>query len=69
VQVLRDLFAAAIECLRRNGYEQTSVNDIMMAAHVSRRTFYEAFTDRAECFAWVRSTMDAAVLNAPRHAP
>jgi AcrR family transcriptional regulator len=43
---LLDGMAAAI---RRAGYPETTVADIVREAHTSRRTFYAHFADRQEC--------------------
>jgi AcrR family transcriptional regulator len=43
---LLDGLAAAI---RRGGYAETTVADIVREAHTSRRTFYAHFADRQEC--------------------
>jgi AcrR family transcriptional regulator len=43
---LLDGMAAAI---RRGGYSETTVADIVREAHTSRRTFYAHFADRQEC--------------------
>jgi AcrR family transcriptional regulator len=43
---LLDGMAAAI---RRGGYAETTVADIVREAHTSRRTFYAHFADRQEC--------------------
>jgi AcrR family transcriptional regulator len=48
--VTRDrLMQAMAESLIEKGYNDTVVADIVGRAHVSRRTFYEEFSDRGEC--------------------
>ena len=36
-------------CVAEKGYFETTSADVVRAASVSRRTFYEHFTDKAEC--------------------
>jgi AcrR family transcriptional regulator len=45
------LLAAAVRAIEELGYPDTSVADITSRARVSRRTFYELFSDREECLA------------------
>ncbi len=45
-RILAGMFAAVAE----NGLAATSVADVVSRSGVSRRTFYEAFADRDECF-------------------
>jgi AcrR family transcriptional regulator/DNA-binding MarR family transcriptional regulator len=45
------LLAAAVRAVEELGYPDTSVADITSRARVSRRTFYELFSDREECLA------------------
>lgn len=46
----RRLLLAIVELLAEEGVEATTVGSISRRAGVSRRTFYEAFEDREECF-------------------
>lgn len=49
--VTRDrLLLALSESIVEKGFADTVVADIVKRARVSRRTFYEEFSDRAECF-------------------
>ncbi|MFT4049343.1 MAG: TetR/AcrR family transcriptional regulator [Solirubrobacterales bacterium] len=49
--VTRDrLLLAMAESLMEKGFAGTVVADIVKRARVSRRTFYEEFADRGECF-------------------
>src|SRR3984957_20165449 len=41
---------AMIEALATNGYEHTSVKQVVGLAGVSRRSFYEQFANKQECF-------------------
>ena len=47
------LLAAAVRALEEQGYEHASVAHITRRARVSRRTFYELFTNREQCIAAV----------------
>lgn len=44
------LLAAMIESIVEDGYQNTTVADIVRRAKTSRRTFYEHFASREECF-------------------
>lgn len=49
--LVRDrLLLAMAESIVEKGLDQTVVADIVRIARVSRRTFYEEFADRGECF-------------------
>jgi AcrR family transcriptional regulator len=41
---------AMLECVGRDGYEATTVPQVVATARVSRNAFYEFFHDKAECF-------------------
>lgn len=44
------MYGAMIESVSRKGYAKTSVADVIALAGVSRRAFYEHFTNKASCF-------------------
>jgi AcrR family transcriptional regulator len=44
------MFGAMIEAVALNGYEGTSVRHVIGLAGVSRRAFYEQFSNKQECF-------------------
>ena len=44
------MHGAMIEAVARNGYEGTSVKQVVGLAGVSRRSFYEQFANKQECF-------------------
>jgi AcrR family transcriptional regulator len=44
------LLAATAQAVAAQGYGRTNVADIIAVAGVSRRTFYEHFADKEECF-------------------
>lgn len=54
-------YRALAEEASKRGYVQTSVADILQCAGMSRRTFYELFTSREDCFL---QAYDAAVARA-----
>lgn len=44
------IHGAMVEAVSRNGYEHVSVKDVISLAAVSRRSFYEQFANREDCF-------------------
>jgi AcrR family transcriptional regulator len=44
------LIAALAEAIKQKGYRETTVADIVAGARTSRRTFYQHFADRGDCF-------------------
>src|ERR1041385_4860521 len=44
------MHGAMIEAVAANGYERTSVKQVVGLAGVSRRSFYEQFANKQECF-------------------
>ncbi|HEX7059288.1 MAG TPA: TetR/AcrR family transcriptional regulator [Solirubrobacterales bacterium] len=44
------IITALVDTVAAKGYNATTVADITKAASVSRRTFYEHFKDKADCF-------------------
>ncbi|MBB4663337.1 TetR/AcrR family transcriptional regulator [Conexibacter arvalis] len=44
------MLLAVAEAVAEQGYATTTVADIIARARLSRRTFYEHFTDKEECF-------------------
>ena len=60
------MIAAMAETVAAKGYAATTVADVVARAGVSRKTFYEHFADREECFLdrlrtwpWKRSSRSA----------
>src|SRR5437660_740182 len=41
---------AMLECVAREGYETTTVPQVVATARVSRNAFYELFKDKTDCF-------------------
>ncbi|EWC59975.1 Transcriptional regulator, TetR family [Actinokineospora spheciospongiae] len=54
------LVAAILDVVAVKGYPATTVNDVVVRAEVSRRTFYEHFDGKEACFL---AAFDAAVLD------
>ena len=44
------IYGAMIEAVAQHGYERTSVKQVIGLAGVSRRSFYEQFANKEECF-------------------
>ncbi len=44
------IYGAMVEAVARSGYERTSVKQVIGLAGVSRRSFYEQFSNKEECF-------------------
>lgn len=44
------LLEAMVEAVAKSGYAEASVADVIAIAGVSRKTFYEHFTDKEDCF-------------------
>ena len=53
------LLAALASCVAEHGYNATTISQITAAASVSRRTFYEHFDGKEECFAAAYEALDA----------
>ncbi|HEY7256487.1 MAG TPA: TetR/AcrR family transcriptional regulator [Solirubrobacterales bacterium] len=52
------LLAALASCVARDGYNATTIGRITSAASVSRRTFYEHFDGKEECFLAAYEALD-----------
>jgi AcrR family transcriptional regulator len=59
----RRAVAAMAEAVGEQGYADTTVEDVLSRARMSRRTFYQLFRNREECFL---ATYDAALEEAMR---
>ncbi len=44
------IYGAMVEAVAQNGYERTSVKQVIGLAGVSRRSFYEQFANKEQCF-------------------
>jgi AcrR family transcriptional regulator/DNA-binding MarR family transcriptional regulator len=62
------LLAAAIKAVDELGYTDTSVSDVTNRARVSRRTFYELFSNREECLIAVLEDVVALIAEEVSHA-
>lgn len=59
---------AMVEIVAQRGYHETSVSDVISAAGVSRKTFYEQFPDKEGCFLAVYDELAARGLKAAEEA-
>ncbi len=62
------LLAAAIRAVDELGYADTTVSDVTNRARVSRRTFYELFSNREECLIAVLEDVVALIAEEVSHA-
>jgi AcrR family transcriptional regulator len=62
------LLAAAVKAVDELGYADTSVSDVTNRARVSRRTFYELFSNREECLIAVLEDVVALIAEEVSHA-
>jgi AcrR family transcriptional regulator len=46
-----------LELVSKQGYETSTVSDVITLIGMSRKTFYEHFEDRRSCFMWVAETV------------
>jgi len=61
------ILAGACEAIETVGYARMTVAEIISRARVSRKTFYDAFADRDDCFlALLEETLDRAAFLARR---
>lgn len=58
------LLRATAACVSARGYRNTTIADIVRAAHTSRSAFYEHFTDKEDCFLEAYQQMAAAFIQA-----
>jgi AcrR family transcriptional regulator len=56
------LLEAMAESVTRKGYAQTTIADVARHARVSKRTFYENFADKEECFLATYAALSEAAL-------
>lgn len=62
------MLLAVAEAVAEQGYATTTVADIIARARLSRRTFYEHFTDKEECFLAAYDTVVEQMLAGVGHA-
>lgn len=62
------ILIGAAEAFGRNGYADTSVEDVLRAAGVSRRTFYRFFRNKDDVFAQLYETATLLFVQAMRNA-
>ncbi len=62
------MLLAVAEAVAEQGYPATTVADIIARARLSRRTFYEHFSDKEECFLAAYDTVVEQLLEGVGHA-
>jgi AcrR family transcriptional regulator len=63
------LISAMADAVAARGYNATTVADVIAGAGVSRKTFYEHFADKEECFLAAYDTGVDLLLGALEHPP
>ncbi len=59
---------AMLELVSRQGYEASTVSEVISLIGMSRKTFYEQFDDRRSCFMWVCEQIGSQWLQEARAA-
>lgn len=62
------VFEAMTRAVAAKGYARVTVADVVAMAGVSRRTFYEHFSDKEECFLALYETGCGAIVRSIRHS-
>jgi AcrR family transcriptional regulator len=63
------LLNGVVEAVAEHGYNATTIANIAAAAKISRRTFYEYFEGKEDCFAAAYEMIEAHVLDSMLAAP
>jgi AcrR family transcriptional regulator len=63
------LLNGVVEAVAEHGYESTTIGQITAAAKISRRTFYEYFEGKEDCFLAAYEMIDAHVRDSILSAP
>lgn len=63
------LLNGVVEAVAEHGYNATTITQITAAAKISRRTFYEYFEGKDDCFAAAYEMIEAHVLDSMLAAP
>ena len=63
------LLNGVVEAVAEHGYNATTIAGIVAAARISRRTFYEHFEGKQDCFLAAYEMIEAHVLDSMRAAP
>jgi AcrR family transcriptional regulator len=63
------LLNGVVEAVAEHGYNATTIAKIAAAAKISRRTFYEYFEDKQDCFLAAYEMIEAHVLDSMTAAP
>lgn len=64
----RRLFLGLSKAVARKGYAAASVADVLTEVRISRRTFYELFKDKEDCFLAAYAVTNAALIETIRGA-
>lgn len=62
------LLAAMAECLLVTGYRATTIADIVRVARTSKRSFYDEFSDKQECYLELMAAVNGDLLAAIERA-
>lgn len=63
------IFKALATVMARNGYNNTTVDDLIKEAGVSKATFYQHFTSKQDCFMSAYARMQQHVIAAVQEVP
>jgi len=63
------LLNGVVEAVAEHGYNATTISHITVAAKISRRTFYECFEGKEDCFLAAYEMIEAHVLDSMLAAP
>lgn len=63
------LLNGVVEAVAEHGYNETTIGRITDAAKISRRTFYEYFSNKEECFLAAYAMIDAHIRDSMLAAP
>ena len=58
------LVAGMLECLEKKSFANVTINDVVAAARVSKRTFYEHFDSKEDCFLAAYVAASTELMNA-----
>lgn len=64
----RRLLDALAACIEQSGYRETTVADIVRCARTSKRTFYDHFSTKEQCFVELLTTNNEELVDAVRAA-
>ncbi len=56
------------ECLSERGYRATTIADVVRVARTSKRSFYDEFSDKEQCYLELMAAVNVRMLAAIEHA-